>query len=162
MIPVSTLPAGLLALLDSQNAGRNPAAMEDAYRAIIDVTPMLTLQSRDRVTGVAAAPAAGTQLFLVVPQDEIWLVHDAAIVLSSSAAIVSHQASMVMANSAGGATAVGPQQTIISSAAGLFMTGGLYRPLWLKPGEQFGLNNSQIGAAVTNCNISASVSRFGI
>jgi hypothetical protein len=160
MIPVSRHPIGLLSLIDSKATGAAPAQMGDAYIGTIDVTDLLALQLRDRVTGAAAADALGTQLFLTVPANEVWLIHEACIALSAAAAITSHRACLCMANSAGGTTAVSDQFHFVTSGAGLFLFGFLPKPLWLKPGERFGLVNLQLDAQTTDVNISASVSRF--
>lgn len=77
--PYNRYPEGLLGLLDAKVGGRTPAELGDTTIPTLELTPFLLQQAQESVNDLTAAIGAvgrffGTNLSLVVPDNELWYV----------------------------------------------------------------------------------------
>jgi len=148
-------PKGLLSLVGSQAFGTNPKQLGDVVAPTIDLRDLYLLSVQSSIAGSAAAPAAGFNLCLTVPEGNVWRILAGGGIIVNGAGVTGDWGLTIKP---GGGSEV-PLTSVIATAANqvrfLPLTNG---PIWASAGTQIGLNGSALVGVPGSCTVSLVIS----
>lgn len=83
-LPISTLPAGLVSLLNLQTTGRGPQSLLEDIAPTLELMQMFVANRVERLEAGPTAVVAGGMNAFVVPNGELWFVTTLAARLSAA------------------------------------------------------------------------------
>lgn len=164
--PIQTYPQGLLGFLQIKNNGKYPALLPDSLQPVIEqLRWMLETNAESTVGTDAAIAAAGTAMYLTVPEGEFWCVHDcvANVVLAAAATYVgvpAYRLGPVGSLSFARPLARLQQWAEATHGATVVIPAELYMPIFLPPGGQIGIRTTALSAPTTAGNVVARITRL--
>lgn len=170
--PFNRYPVGLLGLLDAKVQGKTPRLLQETTQAGVELTPFLLEQGIESLNDLTANIGAvgrffGTNLNLVVPDQQLWYVHACSARPNAALAAGTTYTVQVIHETA---LANGPstQCLYVRSEA---QTGGVGTqpfagngpPFLMSPGDRIGAYFAQVvvGTAIP-CQIFAKITRLPI
>lgn len=154
-VPIQRVPRGLTNVL-GQVGAVSPAALEDRVRATLEMLQFYGQTQAQQLVATDAALASGTNLTLIVPQGQVWIV------FAAQAQIVEDAAMTVLDLFLGvgfnGGTVLAARHDGVFTAGRIFASAlHLPYPRVLMPGQFIGALPIYAGVATANVNISAQV-----
>lgn len=159
---IQRIPSGLLSFLGIKGTGQNPDFITDDVVPSLETLPFYAVQNNEIATTSGAVQNAGDQITLVVPSQEVWLLHGiSAIIAMSTTATVGLEVGVQPLQ--GGNTHIAGQSDDQSFASGqiarAFYTFG--KPTMISGGSTVvgGLWESNLGFGQT-MNVNAWITRM--